>query len=226
MLLGEVRRTAQIEYERRMADKAWKNYRRHADIPSWWEQEDLPRLQPLQDRAALAEALITRINSLLRRHPCLQGLGTFTPPLRATPTIGRRPAYRKLYDVMSGLHQVGGPIRFHGSGDQLRARDLAKLFKYWCAFRILGELVRRFKPLDVGQNRFFDTDRFVVQLKPEAESWFRTGDGRYLRFPTSHNTVHAMPRRPDTADFTGIRRCIRLTLPSSCLGSVITLFLR
>lgn len=182
MLLGEVRRTALAEYDQRLADKAWKNYRRRADAPSWWEQEDLPRLQPLQDRAALAEALISRVNSLLHRHPCLQGLGSFTPPLRATPTFMRRPAYRKLYDVMTGLHQVGGPIRFHGTGDQLRARDLAKLFEYWSAFRILGELVKRFTPLDVGQDRFFDTDRFVVQLRPEAESWFRTGDGRYLRF--------------------------------------------
>ncbi|HYF79803.1 MAG TPA: DUF2357 domain-containing protein, partial [Symbiobacteriaceae bacterium] len=101
ILLSDLRRAAQAEYDQRMADKTWKNYRRNPNQPSWWEQEDLPRLQPLQERATLCESLSGRITSLLRRHPCLQELGPFTPPLRATPTFGRRPAYRRLYETMT-----------------------------------------------------------------------------------------------------------------------------
>lgn len=186
--LAELRHRIDVEIADREARKGWRHVAVESDEPTWWEAEDLPRIEELQR----CNQELTRLHGTLVD---LSGL-PFIPPGRrlrrkphCTPLFRNHALYRRMFRVV-----VGHFLTYQATLDthQLltRARSLPVLYEWWCAVQIVRILARGLSPLPhdpqvgslVGTRLTQEGQRFTIEFAPDQAISFTDDRGARVRF--------------------------------------------
>jgi hypothetical protein len=187
-LRGRLQREVNLRVERR----SYRHRRpRGADASplaekTWWEQEDLPRIEELK---RLLESLTALEGELagLRRYPFLARDAELREMPQSTPLFRTRKAYAGAFKVIVNHFQA---YRFSLDGGHLlmRAKSLPVLYEWWCVLEVLrclqGALQLRTQPFGQGspfQRLEEERDRFVVEFTPNQHIDFADDAGHMVR---------------------------------------------
>lgn len=200
--LGDLRRRIDQETADREGRKRWRN---HAAAPgqlTWWEVEDLPRIEELQrcrQEVAQLHAVIDHWSGWYFLPP---GRGLREKP-QPSPLFQHHALYRRVFRAMTN-HFLTYQTTLDASRLLTRARSLPVLYEWWCAVRILRILARGLIPLvheslerpilasEFSQN----TRRFTIEFDADQEATFVDGRNNRVRLryqPSYHGSLGANP---------------------------------
>src|SRR5262249_22283723 len=153
---------------------------------TWWEQEDLPRIEELNRLLESVTALERELVGL-HRYPFLARDAELREVPQSTPLFRTRKAYAGAFKVIVAHFQA---YRFQLDGEHLlmRAKSLPVLYEWWCVLEVLrclqAGLQLRTLPFRQGspfQRLEEERDRFVVEFTPDQRVDFEDEDGRLVR---------------------------------------------
>ena len=186
--LADLRRRIDVEIEDRKWRTLWRNRAKEPGLPTWWESEDLPRIEELERCRTELGILRATVESWT--------VFPFLPPGRhlnrrpeSTPLFRNHPAYRRAFRVLVGhftLYRATldiGPL-------MSRARSLPVLYEWWCAVRVIRALARGLQPLVDDPERpsvvtsklTHEGKRFTVEFAQDQAMNFVDGRGLRVRF--------------------------------------------
>src|SRR5262245_20533519 len=183
----DLRRRMEHEVRMREERREYRHRRRADGGKTWWESEDLPRIEELNNLLKVVEAM-GRDLADLQQSPFLPP----TPPLRhvppSTPLLRHHKAYSSAYKTIATHFQA-----FRGQVDDkhlvMRAKSLPLLYEWWCLLEVLRSLracLRYAQAEDFGPNSPFrrlaeERDRFVLEFQPDQSIDFEDAAGRLVR---------------------------------------------
>jgi hypothetical protein len=186
--INDLRGRMERDIKERLDRRAYR-HRRRADQEekTWWEQEDLPRIEELQRLLGNLAALEADL-AQLGRYPFLPLAGRLTAVPASTPLIRSHRAYVQAYKAIVG-HFTAYRVHLDEGHLLTRARSLPQLYEVWCllqVFRVLhgclnlkdsGRFDRGspFRRLEEGR------ERFVLELTPDQVVPFTDELGRLVR---------------------------------------------
>ena len=143
--LGDLRLRIDAEISERHNRKRWRSSTTNGGGPTWWEQEDLPRIEELSRcRDEVGQ---------LRRQVDSWSAFSFLPPStrmltrpQSTPLFRNHPLYRRAFEIIVE-HFRAFRTTLDNQQFLTRVRSLPKLYEWWCAVRILRILACRLTPL-------------------------------------------------------------------------------
>jgi len=175
-----------LQRERRLRQerKPFRDYRDPEGGRTWWEQEDLPRIEELERVGGQLQTLERDVRRLL----CFPFLPP-APPLRelppATPLLRTHRGYAEAYRLIVDHFRA---YRFRLDELELltRARSLPVLYEWWCFLEVLRTLqqVLTLKwPVTPGRSSPFQADRNRLLLEFSEDQVIDFGDeeGRLVR---------------------------------------------
>src|SRR5262249_37940347 len=123
-----------LRHERR----AFRHRRTEPDAKTWWETEDLPRIEELQALLGSLEGMQREL-VLLRRHAFLPPAAPLKQVPASTPLLRAHRDYARLFAVLRTLFQA---FRVHLDDGYLltRARAMPVLYEWWCVLQVLRTL--------------------------------------------------------------------------------------
>ena len=142
--LADLRVRVDAEMRERQGRRSWRNASRGDGRTTWWEQEDLPRIEELGTcRDALGRLqLCVEAWSALSFLPAGSPLRTHPRP---TPLFRSHPLYRRAYRVMAA-HFIAFRATLDTQPLMAKARSLPVLYEWWCTLRVLRKLFRVLSP--------------------------------------------------------------------------------
>jgi len=178
-----------MEGEVRMREerREYRSRRIGSESKTWWESEDLPRIEELNGLLKLVE-IMGRDLAHLQRSPFLPP----APPLRSmpqsTPLIRSHKAYSSAFKVMV-THYQAFRVQVDDRNLVLRARSLPVLYEWWCLLEVMRSLRGC---LDFGQSEDFgpqspfrrlaeERDRFVVEFTADQSLDYEDAQGNLIR---------------------------------------------
>lgn len=178
-----------MEYEVRMReDRREYRHRRRADGgKTWWESEDLPRIEELRNLLSLVATMGRELAELMQS-PFLPA----APPLRqvppSTPLLRHHKAYSSAFKTIS-QHFQAFRVQVDDKHLVMRARSLPVLYEWWCLLEVMRSLrscLRYAQVEDFGPNSPFrrlaeERDRFVLEFQPDQAIDFEDATGRLVR---------------------------------------------
>ncbi len=180
---------ARMEHEMRMREdrREYRHRRTSPGAKSWWESEDLPRIEELQGLLQHVSAMGREL-ATLQRSPFLPP----SPPLRSmpqsTPMIRSHKAYSSAFKTMVGHYQAFR-VQMDDKFLVMRARSLPVLYEWWCLLEVMRSL-RACLPFsqseDFGPRSPFrrlaeERDRFVVDFAPDQNLDYEDQGGNLIR---------------------------------------------
>ena len=182
-LEARIRREIALRQERRA--------HRHRPGPdggkSWWETEDLPRIEELK---RLLESLKAMQGELarLRRYPFLPPGGVLREVPPSTPLFRSHRAYASAFRVLMG-HFTSFRVRLDDTHLLTRGKSLPVLYEWWCVLEVLRVLqgcLRRGGGSAEGRGspfRRLEAERacFVVEFAADQAVDFEDENGRLVR---------------------------------------------
>lgn len=201
--LADLRGRIDSELEDRQDRKRWRNFPKDSGKPSWWEAEDLPRIEAL----ANCRDDVARLRQIADSWSMLP----FIPPgacLRAHPSstelFRNHPTYRRVYQVIAE-HFKAFRATLDNQSILTRARSLPVLYEWWCAVRVIRIVARGLTPLTYDpQNRPLlttqlaqDRKRFTIEFTSNQAMTFVDGLGGRVRvrYQPEYRTEHG-PQPP------------------------------
>ncbi len=175
------------EVQIRRARKSTRNVRGESGEKTWWEQEDLPRIEEmqrmLQDLRPVEEQLGRQLrHEFLPPAPILHEV----PP--STPLIRAHPAYAHAYRLIQSHFQA---YRVQLDDEHLltRARSLPVLYEWWCllaVLRVLQSCLRQVEAPGADRTTPFrrlrdERERFVVEFEANQAVDFYDEKDRLVR---------------------------------------------
>jgi hypothetical protein len=176
----------QREVALRVERRSYRHRRRNPDEKTWWEQEDLPRIEELKRLLENLSALERELAGL-RRYPFLARDAELREMPQSTPLFRMRKAYAGAFKVIVAHFQA---YRYSLDGEHLlmRAKSLPVLYEWWCVLEVLrclqGALELRTQPFGQGspfQRLEEERDRFVVEFTANQHVDFADDAGRVVR---------------------------------------------
>jgi hypothetical protein len=188
MQLADLRERIVAEIDERRERKRWRNTAKEPGKPTWWETEDLPRIEEL----GRFKQEIDRLHAVLQRWSGLY----FLPPgtcLRqqpqSTPLFRNNQVYRSAFRVMAG-HFLAYRASLDTRAILTRARSLPVLYEWWCAVRVLRILLEGLAPQPndalnrpiVTTRLVAEGKRFTIEFSSDQAITFTDGRGGRVRF--------------------------------------------
>src|SRR5262249_30400997 len=162
-------------------------HRRTGATKTWWESEDLPRIEELRNLLAIVSAM-GRDLADLQSSPFLPS----APPLRnvppSTPLVRYHKAYSSAFKTIVS-HFQAFRVQVDDKNLVVRARSLPVLYEWWCVLEVL-RVLRGCLPFseadELGPGSPFrrlaeERDRFVVEFEPDQAVDFEDPEGRLVR---------------------------------------------
>jgi hypothetical protein len=186
--LADLRERIDAEVIERQERKSWRNRAREPDKPTWWESEDLPRIEELQR----CRQEVVRLRARVRKWCGLP----FLPPGRvlnqkpqSTPLFRNHPVYRRVFRAIAGHFQT-----YQATLDNqpllTRAKSLPVLYEWWCAVQVIRILARGLAPLAhdplnrpiIAPRLAPEGKRFTIEFTWDQVISFTDGQGARVRF--------------------------------------------
>lgn len=185
--INDLRGRMQRDIRERLERRAYRHRRTDPDARTWWEQEDLPRIEEMQKLLNHLAALEMDL-AQLRRHPFLPPAGRLTEVPASTPLIRSHRAYAQAYKALVG-HFTAFRVHLDEGHLLTRARSLPQLYEVWCllqVFRVLQGCLQLREPGPFDRSSPFrrleeGRERFVLELTPDQTVSFTDEDGRLVR---------------------------------------------
>jgi hypothetical protein len=177
----------QREMDLRNERRAYRNRRGPDGGKTWWETEDLPRIEELHRLLGHLTALERELTQL-RRHPVLPAAARLREVPASTPLIRSHRAYASAFKVIVS-HFTSYRVRLDDEHLLLRAKSLPVLYEWWCVLEVLrllqGCLRLRKSSAFTASSPFRRLDdereRFVIELTPDQVVDFEDEAGRLVR---------------------------------------------
>lgn len=184
--IADLRVRALRDLHRRRANRVWRDRRGPDGAPSWWEQEDLPRIRELETELEALSRLDGEMVTLLRL-PFLPPAEPLREVPRVTPLFRSHRAYADAFRTMVA-HFQSFRVSLDGGHLLARARSLPVLYEWWCCLEVL-RLLTQLLALDggdTGEDSPFrrltaQRDRFVVEFATDQHLDFHDRTGRLVR---------------------------------------------
>ena len=183
----DIRRRMVHEVRVREERKEYRHRRKADGSKTWWESEDLPRIQELQSLLVSVDTMGRELAALLQS-PFLPP----APPLRSvppsTPLLRYHKAYSSAFKTIA-THFQAFRVQVDDKHLVLRARSLPVLYEWWCLLEVLRSLracLRFAQAEDFGPNSPFrrlaeERDRFVLEFQADQSIDFEDMTGRLVR---------------------------------------------
>jgi hypothetical protein len=186
--LADLRHRIDAEVADREARKRWRNVAHEPGKPSWWETEDLPRIDELQRCRQEVAELRGTVNEWCKL--------AFLPPGRclrqkpqSTQLFRNHVVYRRAFRVIAG-HFLTYQATLDTHHLLTRARSLPVLYEWWCAVRLISILTDSLTPLlhDASAEPLISTRlaqegrRFTIEFAADQAINFRDRQGARVRF--------------------------------------------
>ncbi len=185
---ADLRHRIDVEIADREARKRWRNVAIQPDQPTWWEAEDLPRIEELQrHRLELAQlhGVVDKWSGLPYLPPgkCLRQIP------HSTPLFRNHALYRRVFRLIAG-HFLTYQATLDTHHLLTRARSLPVLYEWWCVVQIIRILTRGLTPLvhDPHSRSMMSTQltqggrRFTIEFAPDQAIHFADSRGARVRF--------------------------------------------
>lgn len=186
--LADLQDRIDTEIQERRERKRWRNISKEPGHPSWWEAEDLPRIEELRQCRHEVRQLRSIVESWQSHRFLPAGRKrAFRPD--STPLFRNNELYCRAFRVLASHF-----LAYEASLDThlllTRARSLPVLYEWWCASRVLQILAKGLSPQQVGPGgraSFFrelvaEKGRFTVEFAEDQEMVFTDGAGSSIRF--------------------------------------------
>ncbi|HJT75688.1 MAG TPA: nuclease domain-containing protein [Gemmataceae bacterium] len=186
--LAGLRHRIGAEIEDREARKGWRNAPVEPGQPTWWEAEDLPRIEELQR----CRQEVAQLHGAVEAWSVLP----FLPPGRclrrkpqSTPLFRTHALYRRAFRVVAG-HFLTYQATLDTHQLLTRARSLPVLYEWWCAVQVIRILARGLTPLPhdrqagslIATRLTQEGRRFTIEFAPDQALNFTDGRGARVRF--------------------------------------------
>jgi hypothetical protein len=181
--IGDLRARARREIEQRYANRAYRD--RPGEGPSWWEQEDLPRIRELQQEIETLALLDREIVHLLRL-PFLPAAPMLREVPASTPLFRSHRAYADAFRAIVG-HFQSYRVQLDGGHLLARARSLPQLYESWCYLEVMRVLRSGLTMVGSGEvdspfrRVAAERDRFVIEFASDQFIDFHDRTGRLVR---------------------------------------------
>jgi hypothetical protein len=186
--LNDLRQRIDVEVAERTDRKRWRSHARGPDTATWWESEDLPRIDELQrcrEEVQHLHASVVKWGAL----PFLPPGGELRQRPQSTPLFRNHPIYRRVFRVIAG-HFLFYQATLDVQPLMTRARSLPVLYEWWCAVRVIGTLSRLLLPQAhdplsrpiISTHLAREGKRFTIEFSPNQVISFTDGHGCRVRF--------------------------------------------
>jgi hypothetical protein len=186
--LATLRQRIDVEISERSERKQWRNHAREPGKPTWWETEDLPRIEELQRCRQEVVRLHTAVGKW-RSLPFLPPGGMLRQQPQSTPLFRNHSIYRRVFRAIAS-HFLHYQATLDTQPLMIRARSLPVLYEWWCAVQVIRILSRGLTPLahDLLDRPIISTrlaqegKRFTVEFTWDQAISFEDGKGCRVRF--------------------------------------------
>ena len=185
--MADLRYRMHREIELRKSRRQYRNVRSEVGEKTWWEQEDLPRIEELQRMLSEMHPVETQISHQMRL-PFLPPAPILRDVPQSTPLIRHHPAYAHAFRLIQS-HFMSYRVQLDDEHLVTRARSLPVLYEWWCLLAVLRFLQGELKQLDTagsGRGTPFrrlrdERERFVVEFEANQAIDFEDPNGRLVR---------------------------------------------
>lgn len=186
--LADLRQRIDIEIGDREERKRWRNFGKEVGKPTWWEAEDLPRIEELQR----CRQEISQLRGMLDDWCSFP----FLPPGRclkqrplSTLIFRNNAAYRNAFRVVAG-HFLTYQATLDTHQLLTRARSLPVLYEWWSAVQVIRILSRGLTPLLhdpqaqslISSRLQQEGRRFTIEFASDQAINFTDSKGSRVRF--------------------------------------------
>jgi len=181
--IADLRGRARREIAQRQANRAYRD--RPGDGPSWWENEDLPRIRELQQEIETLATLDREIVHLLRL-PFLPPAPLLREVPASTPLFRSHRAYADAFRAIMG-HFQAYRVQLDGGHLLARARSLPQLYETWCCLEVMRVLRGSLTMAGSGEGGSpfrrlaAERDRFVIEFGSDQHVDFHDRTGALVR---------------------------------------------
>ena len=183
----DLRRRMAHEIAMREERREYRHRRRDAATKTWWESEDLPRIEELTSLLAIVAVMGRDLADLQNSHflPAAAPLRNVPP---STPLVRSHKAYASAFKTIVS-HFQAFRVQVDDKHLVLRARSLPVLYEWWCLLEVLRVLrgclnysqAEDFGPQSPFRRLAEERDRFVVDFEPDQAVDFEDPEGRLVR---------------------------------------------
>ncbi len=186
--LVDLRQRIDAEIEDRSQRKRWRSVSRDAGSSTWWESEDLPRIEELQ-RCGLEVARLWKVTDRWGHYPFLPPGKCLTQKPQSTPLFHNHAVYRRVFRVIAG-HFTAYEATLDTHKLLTQARSLPVLYEWWCAVRVIRILSGGLMPLlhDPLSRPIISTrleqqgQRFTIEFSADQAINFHDSQGARVRY--------------------------------------------
>ena len=176
------------EIQVREGRREYRHRRTSGGNKTWWESEDLPRIQELGELARQVSAMGRELSEL-QRSPFLPRM---VAPLRhapaSTPLIRSHKAYSNVFKTIV-LHFQAFRVQVDDEHLVMRAKSLPVLYEWWCLLEVMRSLrsclkfgeVEDFGPQSPFRRLQQERESFVVDFEPDQAVDFEDVSGNVVR---------------------------------------------
>jgi hypothetical protein len=185
--IGDLKTRMRHEVQLREERHSYRHRRGGEGGKTWWESEDLPRIEELQKLLTSVTAM-ERDLARLRTHAFLPGGAQLREVPQATPLIRSHKAYASAFKVIV-MHFMAYRVHLDDQHLLMRAKSLPVLYEWWCMLEVLHLLqsclsLSKSTAGEVGspfRRRAEERERFVIEFDEDQAVDFRDEQGWLIR---------------------------------------------
>jgi hypothetical protein len=186
--LGDLRLRIDAEISERQERKRWRSSPKSGGGATWWEQEDLPRIEELAKCRDDVGQLRQQVDAWSAISFLPSGICPLARP-QSTPLFRNHPLYRRAYEIIAEHFRA-----FRTTLDNqlllTRVRSLPKLYEWWYAVRILRLLASGLAPLSHDPLKHpvviirltQERKTFTIEFSTDQAMTFEDRNGGRVRF--------------------------------------------
>jgi hypothetical protein len=184
--IQDLRRRISQEISWREERRLFRNHRPEPGARTWWETEDLPRIEEFSRLRSQLDGMDHEAERLSRFEflppaPPLREVPASTPLIRS-----RRPYAAAFHVVTSHFHSYRATL--DNAALLARAKSLPVLYEWWCALQVVRCLRANLRQRETDSSspspfRRLDDERtrFVLDFAPDQMVDFEDGNGALVR---------------------------------------------